>query len=68
MVRGDGLLLVGCVILNHAQPEPSILLIKSISSAGRSVTFMDFDELNKIGIPQTIKDRLPKPKVIVKVW
>jgi len=42
--------------------------IKSISSAGRSVTFMDFDELNKIGIPQTIKDRLPKPKVTVKVW
>lgn len=42
--------------------------IKSISSAGRSVTFMDFEELNKIGIPQTIKDRLPKPKVTVKVW
>lgn len=42
--------------------------IKSISSAGRSVTFMDFDELNKIGIPQTIKERLPKPKVTVKVW
>lgn len=42
--------------------------IKSISSAGRSVTFMDFDKLNKIGIPQSIKDRLPKPKVIVKVW
>ncbi|MTP73988.1 hypothetical protein GMB80_13720 [Turicibacter sanguinis] len=42
--------------------------IKSISSAGRSVTFMDFDELNKIGIPQSIKDRLPKPKVTVKVW
>lgn len=33
MVRGDGLLLVGCVILNHVQPEPLILLIKSISSA-----------------------------------
>lgn len=33
IVRGDGLLLVGCVILNHAQPEPLILLIKSISSA-----------------------------------
>lgn len=33
MVRGDGLLLVGCVILNHAQPELSILLIKPISSA-----------------------------------
>lgn len=33
MVRGDGLLLVGCVILNHAQPEPLILLIKSISLA-----------------------------------
>lgn len=42
--------------------------IKSISSAGRSVTFMSFDELNEIGIPQSIKDRLPKPKVTVKVW
>lgn len=42
--------------------------IKSIGSAGRSVTFMSFDELNEIGIPQSIKDRLPKPKVTVKVW
>lgn len=33
MVRGDGLLLVGCVILNHGQLEPLILLIKSTSSA-----------------------------------
>lgn len=33
MVRGDGLLLVGCVILNHAQLEPLILRIKSVSSA-----------------------------------
>lgn len=33
MVRGDGLLLVGCVILNHAQLEPLIKFIKSISSA-----------------------------------
>lgn len=33
MVRGDGLLLVGCVILNHVQLKPLILLIKSISSA-----------------------------------
>lgn len=42
--------------------------IKSISSAGRSVTFMSFDELNEIGIPQSILARLPKPKVTVKVW
>ena len=42
--------------------------IKSISSAGRSVTFMSFDELNEIGIPQSILARLPKPKITVKVW
>lgn len=42
--------------------------IKSISSAGRSVTFMSFDELNEIGIPHSILTRLPKPKVTVKVW
>ncbi len=42
--------------------------IKSISSAGRSVTFMSFDDLNEIGIPQSILARLPKPKVTVKVW
>lgn len=42
--------------------------VKSISSAGRSVTFMSFDELNEIGIPQSILARLPKPKVTVKVW
>lgn len=33
MVRGDGLLLVGCVILNHAQLAPLIKFIKFISSA-----------------------------------
>ena len=43
--------------------------IKSISSNGRSVTFMDFDELNNIGIPQYIKDMLPLPqKSKVRVW
>ena len=43
--------------------------IKAISSNGRSVTFMDFDELNNIGgIPQYIKDMLPKPKSKVRVW
>ena len=42
--------------------------IKSISSAGRSVTFMSFDELNEIGIPKSILVRLPKPKITVKVW
>ena len=35
---------------------------------GRSVTFMSFDELNQIGIPHSIKERLPKPKMKVKVW
>lgn len=43
--------------------------IKSISSNGRSVTFMSFDELNNIGIPQYIKDMLPLPqKSKVRVW
>ena len=43
--------------------------IKSISSNGRSVTFMDFNELNNIGIPQYIKDMLPLPqKSKVRVW
>lgn len=43
--------------------------IKSISSNGRSVTFMSFDELNNIGIPQYIKDMLPLPqKAKVRVW
>lgn len=60
-----------CYYINKATMSQSSVengAIKSISSAGRSVTFMDFDELNKIGIPQTIKDRLPKPKVTVKAW
>ena len=60
-----------CYYLNKATMSQSSIengAIKSISSAGRSVTFMSFDELNSIGIPQTIKDRLPKPKVTVKVW
>ena len=62
---------LACYYINKATMSQGSVengAIKSISSAGRSVTFMDFDELNKIGIPQTIKDRLPKPKVIVKVW
>ena len=43
--------------------------IKSISSNGRSVTFMSLDELNNIGIPQYIKDMLPLPQQSkVKVW
>ncbi len=60
-----------CYYINKASLSQGTVengAIKSISSAGRSVTFMDFEELNKIGIPQTIKDRLPKPKVTVKVW
>lgn len=45
--------------------------IKSISSNGRSVQFMDAMELsNQVSIPQYIKDMLPKPKSTakVKVW
>lgn len=60
-----------CFYLNKATMSQGAVengAIKSISSAGRSVTFMDFDTLNNVGIPQTIKDRLPKPKTIVKVW
>lgn len=62
---------LACYYINKANMSQGSVengAIKSISSAGRSVTFTDFEELNKIGIPQTIKDRLPKPKVIVKVW
>lgn len=62
---------LACYYINKAAMSQGSVengAIKSISSAGRSVTFTDFEELNKIGIPQTIKDRLPKPKVIVKVW
>ena len=62
---------LSCYYINKATMSQGSVengAIKSISSAGRSVTFMDFDELNKIGIPQTIKDRLPKPQVMVKAW
>lgn len=42
--------------------------IKSISSNGRSVVFMDSNEVsNLVAIPQYIKDMLPKPKR-VRVW
>lgn len=43
--------------------------IKSISSNGRSVSFMEASEVaNMYGVPQYIKDMLPKPKSRVKVW
>lgn len=43
--------------------------IKSISSNGRSVTFMDSTEVASMyGIPTYIKDMLPKVKSRVKVW
>lgn len=60
-----------CYYLNKATMSQGSVengAIKSISSAGRSVTFMSFDELNEIGIPQSILARLPKPKITVKVW
>lgn len=60
-----------CYYLNKATMSQGSVengAIKSISSAGRSVTFMSFDELNSVGIPETILSRLPKPKVTVKVW
>lgn len=41
--------------------------IKAISSNGRSVTFMSTSEIGIGGIPQSIKDRLPKPRR-VRVW
>lgn len=42
--------------------------IKSISSNGRSVVFMDSNEVSNLeAIPQYIKDMLPKPKR-VRVW
>ena len=42
--------------------------IKSISSNGRSVTFMGALEVGASGIPESIKSRLPKPKAKVRVW
>lgn len=43
--------------------------IKSISSNGRSVVFMDSTEVASMyGIPTYIKDMLPKVKSRVKVW
>lgn len=60
-----------CYYINKATMSQSSVengAIKSISSAGRSVTFMSFDELNNVGIPETILARLPKPKTKVKVW
>ena len=62
---------LACYYINKATMSQGSVengAIKSISSAGRSVTFMSFDELNEIGIPQSILARLPKPKVTVKVW
>ena len=41
--------------------------IKSISSNGRSVQFMNTSEVGIGGIPQSIQDRLPQPKR-VRVW
>ena len=41
--------------------------IKSISSNGRSVQFMNTSVVGIGGIPQSIQDRLPKPKR-VRVW
>ena len=62
---------LACYYLNKATMSKGTVengAIKSISSAGRSVTFMSFDELNEIGIPKTILSRLPKPRVTVRVW
>ena len=59
-----------CFYLNKATMSQGAVengAIKSISSAGRSVTFMDFDTLNNVGIPESILARL-KRKTIVKVW
>ena len=43
--------------------------IESISSNGRSVSFMSAQQVaSQVGIPQYIKDMLPKPKSKVRVW
>ena len=46
--------------------------IKQISSNGRSVTFMDAESIaSQVGIPQYIKDMLPKPNTVkarIRVW
>ena len=43
--------------------------IKAISSNGRSVTFMTSAEVSEQSeLPQSIKDKLPKPKKLVRVW
>lgn len=43
--------------------------IKQISSNGRSVSFMEANEVASMyGIPQYIKDMLPRPKARVRVW
>lgn len=46
--------------------------IESISSNGRSVSFMSAEQVaSQVGIPQYIKDMLPlpnKPKARVRVW
>lgn len=43
--------------------------IKAISSNGRSVTFATtLDMLDQAQLPQSIKEKLPKPKKLVRVW
>ena len=43
--------------------------IKAISSNGRSVTFATtLDMLDQAELPQSIKEKLPKPKKLVRVW
>ena len=43
--------------------------IKAISSNGRSVTFATIlDMLDQAELPQSIKDKLPRPKNKVRVW
>ena len=43
--------------------------ILSISSNGRSVTFMDAMEVaSQVAIPDYIRAMLPKPKIKVRVW
>ena len=64
---------LACYYINKATMSQTSLengAIKSISNAGRSVTFMSFNELNDVGIPLSILARLPEPKstVKVKVW
>ena len=63
------LLLIREALLNNSLSSNGNGSIKSISSNGRSVTFMSVGEV-QVELPQSLKDRLPLPqcKAKVRVW